>query len=793
MSALTLEVALDGSKPYTSIQSAINASNNGDSILVYPGTYQENIDYNSKNISIASLYQSTHQSHYIDQTIIDGRNLASCVKIIGNESNVSLSGFTLVNGKGSIVYNKELGGGILITENCTLNLSDCIIKNCFASEGAGINLFMNVVINMKNTKIFDNNSSAMGGGIHMYYASINFNQTERNSIYKNYGLGADIVIMNCDQQGDVFLDKGSVVMTDPDQYFIIQGNDLGLPVPDISVNIQQAYLQTVNHDLFVAPDGSDQNSGLSPAQPLRSIAFATHLIESDSLNPKTIYLASGTYYRDNEYQKFPLALKSHTALIGSTTGNSILDNVGYSKFLTIHKQQNIRVENVTFQNCESLQYNATFQVLGSKNISLKNLKYYNINLRGISCMVMINSENITLEDIIARNCQAFYSVTAGIACYDTKNLLINNVLLDSLSSLDDEGGGIACMNISSTNTIINNLIMSNTASHEYGVFQFQNDSILEGDMPLTMTNSLIINNDCNQGYMFGAVMNISNSRPIPHRLTNVTIANNHLTWWALSTGGKIELNNCILYNPELDKEVIIHDPVNSGSPFRIDYSLLRGGSDLIQFLNEDSSVLNWGDHNIDRDPLFVGGDPSLPSYYRLSANSPCINSGTPDTLGYHLPPTDLAGNPRMYGNRIDMGCYEYNANAGDEEIHTALKKVILRNYPNPIYTGAGSRGSNPYTIFEFYTPEKVRESAEINIYNIKGQKVRSLRTSQNIADIAKSAGLSAKDTAQYNSNAYSIIWNAQDEHFKPLPTGVYLYQLSIDGRKQAVNKLMILK
>ncbi|MDY0320041.1 MAG: hypothetical protein RBQ67_08620, partial [Candidatus Cloacimonadaceae bacterium] len=49
LSGLTLTVSLDGSAQYTSIQAAVVAASNGDVVLVYPGTYYENVDFLDKS------------------------------------------------------------------------------------------------------------------------------------------------------------------------------------------------------------------------------------------------------------------------------------------------------------------------------------------------------------------------------------------------------------------------------------------------------------------------------------------------------------------------------------------------------------------------------------------------------------------------------------------------------------------------------------------------------------------------------------------------------------------------
>src|SRR5580658_9143730 len=75
------------------IQAGINAAVNGDTVLVAPGTYFENINFNGKAITVTS-------SGGPAATIIDGsRNLSPVTTFSPNEtSNAVISGFTLQNG-----------------------------------------------------------------------------------------------------------------------------------------------------------------------------------------------------------------------------------------------------------------------------------------------------------------------------------------------------------------------------------------------------------------------------------------------------------------------------------------------------------------------------------------------------------------------------------------------------------------------------------------------------------------------------------------------------------------------
>jgi hypothetical protein len=194
-------------------------------------------------------------------------------------------------------------------------------------------------------------------------------------------------------------------------------------------------------------------------------------------------------------------------------------------------------------------------------------------------------------------------------------------------------------------------------------------------------------------------------------------------------------------------------------------------------------------------PLFLGATTDTlsvtqPEYYYLSEGSPCINTGVADTTGMNLPLTDLAGNQRVWDGRIDMGCYEYGSTPVsiiNPEYPPLPDKIILTTYPNPVYAN-GSKGS--YGFIEFTLPTKAKEPPVVEIYNLKGQRVRSLTISQSYNDLVRKAGLS-KDV-NTTGEFYSTVFDCKDMNSRPLATGIYLIRVKADGR-QKTAKLTILR
>ena len=145
---------------YPTIQEGIDSCNDGDTVLVKPGVYYENINFNGHNIVVASFFLTTGYPDYIECTIIDGEFSGSVVSFKnGEDSTAIISGFTLKNGyyiggggiycegSGPVIYSNIIsensaayyfnGGGIYCSNSNAIIIGNTIMDN-YACNGGGI-------------------------------------------------------------------------------------------------------------------------------------------------------------------------------------------------------------------------------------------------------------------------------------------------------------------------------------------------------------------------------------------------------------------------------------------------------------------------------------------------------------------------------------------------------------------------------------------------------------------------------------------------------------------------------
>ena len=134
---------------FNTIQEAIIASSSGDTVIVTPGTYFENINFYGKNIVVTSLFYLTGDISYITSTIINGSNplnpdTGSCVIFNSFEDSAAiLQGFTITGGTGTVWFDihgagtfRE-GGGILI-ENSSPTIRHNFITGNVVTDMSGV-------------------------------------------------------------------------------------------------------------------------------------------------------------------------------------------------------------------------------------------------------------------------------------------------------------------------------------------------------------------------------------------------------------------------------------------------------------------------------------------------------------------------------------------------------------------------------------------------------------------------------------------------------------------------------
>ncbi len=95
------------------------------------------------------------------------------------------------------------------------------------------------------------------------------------------------------------------------------------------------------------------------------------------------------------------------------------------------------------------------------------------------------------------------------------------------------------------------------------------------------------------------------------------------------------------------------------------------------------------------------------------------------------------------------------------------------NYPNPF---------NPTTTI-YFEATNLHENARIEIYNLKGQKIRTFENLE----------LASPSPFFADGQGYSITWNGKDENNLPVGSGVYLYKLKIGYQTVATKKCLLLK
>ncbi len=101
-----------------------------------------------------------------------------------------------------------------------------------------------------------------------------------------------------------------------------------------------------------------------------------------------------------------------------------------------------------------------------------------------------------------------------------------------------------------------------------------------------------------------------------------------------------------------------------------------------------------------------------------------------------------------------------------EDFETFFSKIpirFLKNYPNPF---------NPITNIQFDLTQAGK--TEVKIFNIKGQKVKTLLDQE------------------LDVGFHNIVWSGKDDNGKRVASGVYLYKVIVN-KQEKIRKMILIK
>jgi hypothetical protein len=748
----TLTVKQDGTGHYTQIQQALDAALNNDVVLVYPGTYFENLVMPPGNLELCGTYVLSGNRADIYATVVDGNHNGSCVQFTHDSYQYVVNGLVFQNGSGTpfdfIPWSD--GGGIRIEES-DVDILNCIIQNNYAASAGGVWISNASVFFSGN--IIKNNRSFVGrGGILVLNSSqVSFDTIQLNSVFNNYGprirdYGQSVLMPPI----KIKLDTVTTMRVN-NYYHFASYNTKGYNTYLVETEGQTGYYGYIEQDVYVSPQGDDANSGLSPDEPLKSLSMALTRIVSDSMIERSIHLAPGTYSATATGELFPLQFKHNVSIKGAGSGQTTIDLEGSG-------------------NLSGLFIVGTYR-FRMQGLAVQNGGYPEFPTTGFSDFYV--SSLIEFRDVVFSNADMFETP------FGPTFQSVDTAIIDSCRFIGNVGGrGVYFLNAPNyypvkpeirldmyTTVFSENTYDGGTEYQTCPQLALNGHNSTQYIARADVVNCLFDNNSDNlfqlrQGVCINAkesFVNIVNST-FAHNVTAAVVgaaiyvrSRTHVKAWN-SNFYQNQPNQFTLYENSQDWDF----PVS----LEVSHSMVTDGLSGIANIGTGNTIV-YHTSNIDTDPLFTGYG-EFP--YSLSGLSPCIDAGTLELPeGITLPATDLAGNPRVWGGSVDMGAYEFNPVTIGESRLQAKTPARLVAAPNPFV----------HELSLTVTP-KTGVPVRITVHNLLSREVARLFDQTD------------------NRLAYTTLhWNGRGSAGENLPAGAYIISLIENGKE--VETLRVVK
>ncbi|MBT3251683.1 MAG: DUF1565 domain-containing protein [Candidatus Marinimicrobia bacterium] len=613
----------DGSSdlPFASIQLGIDSTVDGDTVLVYPGTYLENIDFDSQNIVIGSLFITTGDTSYISQTVIDGNQSGTVVTFDQDETeSAALIGLTIQNGL-------AIRGGGVYCDEASPTLSNLIVINNFAEwYGGGIHCRDNSFPLLTQVQIMGNSAIQGGGGIYSW---------ESGPILTQVTVSGNTVI---DQGGGIYsFGYSTMSLTN----VTISGNSATGEEGD-GGGIYFANSAPSLTDVTIARNQANRYGGGIYAFNTFDLGFSAE--NRCNIYSNTVHTRGSGADIFTTTENIAVVVDTFSVMIPTDYHASPINEFTFDIWHAVQQQvdADLYVSPNGDDGNDGLTPETPFMTIhhALETIHADSLQQHTIYLADGLYSSSSNGEIFPVEmvEFVSLNGASESTVILDAEQSDVTMIIdhVNHCSVSNLTltgGLNIEGGGIYCR--MSSPVLSDITITGNAAIGEYG----RGGGIFCIYSELDMTGVAIINNSAaTEGgavYCDGSDMS----------MVNMTISGNT----AITDGGgiyaydisNINVTNSILWN-NFPTEVSFYEyyPENFIS---LAYSNVQGGESGIETHN-NGEVL-WLEGNLNLNPQFV--DPETGDFH-LETSSPCIDAGDP------YAPLDPDG------TNADMGAYYYH-------------------------------------------------------------------------------------------------------------------------------------
>jgi len=660
LTSITTATIINVPDDQLTIQAGLNSATEGDTVLVAPGIYYENIVWPAVNgIKLIGSGE--------EECIIDGDLLGSVIRFeedLGGmiDTTTTVAGLTIQHGYAQGSYPDYWGGGIFCRESSPC-IADVTIIDNFASYGGGlfctdysspilrnvtirsnealnygggINCWENCNPSLSSVSITDNTSSSGGGGISCrencnptfsdvtIMSNLSFEGGGLHCYYSNPSLSDVAITSNsADYGGGIHLFSSSPTLLD----VTITGNS-----------------------------ASDYGGGM-------------YCMESSSPTLHNVIISNNAALNGGGI----VCTSSHPSLSGVTVRENIaLIMDGYGNGGGIYCwNSNPNMDDALIAGNHAEWAGGGIYCNQSSSPNLMNMTITNNSADefggGLYCE---GSSSPTLLDVTLNS--NFAISGGGIACRIESAPILSSVLVGD-NSAGMYGGGIY-ISTSSTPVFMQVRISHNSANHGGGIYCHESSPSI---------SSIVI--EANSALHGGGISCSAGANPILENITafgNIPELNGGGIYCSYQSSPALE--NCVFWE-NTPYEVCFSDEDIPNS-ITISCSDIQGGEEGIE--TNGNGTVYWLADNIDADPLFC--DPENGDY-RLQLDSPCR--------------TDVCGFMGYTGETCE--------GEGVEDLVTTPTGSYLANaYPNPF---------NPSTTIEYglATPSAVT----LSVYNISGQLV----------------------------------------------------------------------